>query len=718
MLNENIIYIDYIEKSITQWYSIENNKINISKEFPIITYELLMIYSFIFKYSHYFNMNKYTIRFLGRYFEIIRFIYNFFLCKASIRGFNIDAKNQLHLWFSLILHHTSYYFASYSFPLNIPIYFNYHINKLYQHLDENNLIDNEQSIIIKSLYNLGLFYYLNGQNDKAITNLKEAKDIIINTDNSTKYKNSIFNPFIYKKMSMPLYKKNLNNIITSKDSLQLINDIETNRFSTATTFSDNINFSLKNDFQNIKITMDKIKETYLKNKISIEDINLLINYGIRIGLLNENGEPSYMIQTPSVNKSPKTKFKYLTIPGYFFNPLLRKIELFISEIELSRKNYTSAYDHILKALYILISLGLNKKGSENIKFNTERNLIQKYIELIISHNNENEKENVDINLGNQSTLNNINNNNATIEKNNKDESNEKIINKYNTNINTKVKKKKKLIVLCEKNDQDYKILKEIQKFFIFLNTLSLYQLNVLNQTQPDSNKKNDLPIFFSDQFKDSLTNRQRFELNNVQTMALTRFMVLKDENNWIMPNNLNIGIIDQNRIKSEIRRKTIKFVNKYLITDDKEIPIRKTREYLKFQEIVNSKNINKELKEYINDNFSIVMRLIKKTDDDEIKNIIDSPNVIIEPIKLYKNKKRKKLKKYINKDKDKENNDDIYRFNNKNNYDYDSNYSSNKKESRNNSKSLSTNISLMKTNTNHLNLNQKGNEISEDEFEQ
>ena len=275
-------------------------------------------------------------------------------------------------------------------------------------------------------------------------------------------------------------------------------------------------------------------------------------------------------------------------------------------------------------------------------------------------------------------------------------------------------------MLCEKSDQDYKILKEIQKFFIFLNTLSLYQLNILNQTQPDSNKKNDLPIFFSDQFKDSLTNRQRFELNNVQTMALTRFMILKDENNWIMPNNLNIGIIDQNRIKSEIRRKTIKFVNKYLINDDKEIPIRKTREYLKFQEIINSKNINKELREYINDNFSIVMRLIKKTDDDEIKNIIDSPNVIIEPIKLYKNKKRKKLKKYINKDKDKdkENNDDIYRLNNKNNYDYDSNYSSNKKESRNNSKSLSTNISLMKTNTNHLNLNQKGNEISEDEFEQ
>ena len=32
-----------------------------------------------------------------------------------------------------------------------------------------------------------------------------------------------------------------------------------------------------------------IKEAYLRDKINVEDINLLINYGIGIGLLNENG---------------------------------------------------------------------------------------------------------------------------------------------------------------------------------------------------------------------------------------------------------------------------------------------------------------------------------------------------------------------------------------------------------------------------------------------
>ena len=414
--------------------------------------------------------------------------------------------------------------------------------------------------------------------------------------------------------------------------------------------------------------------------------------------------------------SPNNKNKYLSIPEFFLNPFLRKIELLMGEIELSRKNYISAYDHILKAFYILISLRLNKRGSENLKYNIEKKIIEKYMELIIPHNNE--IENFDINLFNQSTLNNLNNNIA-LENSNKEESSEQLENKSNKKMDIKAQKKKNLILLCGKNCQDHKILKEIEKFFIFLNTLSLYQLKILNETQPDNNKKNDLPIYFSIQFKDILTNKQRCELNNIQTLALSRFIILKEENNWIMPNNLNIGIIDENKIKNHIRRKTIKFINKYLINDDKEIPIRKTREYMKFQEIINSKNINKELKEYINDNFSIVMKLIKKLDDNEIKDIIKSPNIIIEPIKLYKNSKRKKIKKFHS-NKENENNDDMYRLNIKNNYDYDSNYSSNIKESRSNSKSVSTNFSNMKMNHLNLNLNlyQKKEEINEDEFNQ
>lgn len=170
MLKENIIYINYIEKSIIEWYSTENKKINIAKEFPNIAYELLMIYSFIIKYSHFFNMNIYTTKFLGRYFDVINFIYNYFLSKANIREFNLDTKNKINLWFSLSLHHGTYFLLSNYFPLNIPIYFNNHINKLYKNSNENNLTNNSKSLLLKNSYNLGLLYYLNGQNDKAISN--------------------------------------------------------------------------------------------------------------------------------------------------------------------------------------------------------------------------------------------------------------------------------------------------------------------------------------------------------------------------------------------------------------------------------------------------------------------------------------------------------------------------------------------------------------------
>ena len=175
MLKENIIYINYIEKSIIEWYSTENKKINIAKEYPNIAYELLMIYSFIIKYSHFFNMNIYTTKFLGRYFDVINFIYNYFLSKANIREFNLDTKNKINLWFSLSLHHGTYFLLSNYFPLNIPIYFNNHINKLYKNSVENNLTNNSKSLLLKNSYNLGLLYYLNGQNDKAISNWQKQR---------------------------------------------------------------------------------------------------------------------------------------------------------------------------------------------------------------------------------------------------------------------------------------------------------------------------------------------------------------------------------------------------------------------------------------------------------------------------------------------------------------------------------------------------------------
>ena len=119
LLKENKGYIDYIEKNIIEWYSISIKRINIAKEYPKSLYELIRIYSFIIKYSQFFNMMYYCSIFVGRYFDIIYYIYNYFIYKSSIRGFTLDTKSQLNFWFSLSLHNASYFFLSNYFPLNL-----------------------------------------------------------------------------------------------------------------------------------------------------------------------------------------------------------------------------------------------------------------------------------------------------------------------------------------------------------------------------------------------------------------------------------------------------------------------------------------------------------------------------------------------------------------------------------------------------------------------
>ena len=154
-------------------------------------------------------------------------------------------------------------------------------------------------------------------------------------------------------------------------------DNKINRFSNVTCISENNNINNKNEESNTKISLEKLRLTYAKEKINTEDIQTLINYGIKSGLMNENnsGQFKNTLRISPTNKSPKSKFKYISIPKFFLNPLLRKIELLIGEIELDRKNYNSSYNHILKAFYILISLKLNKRGNDLIMFNPEQKII-------------------------------------------------------------------------------------------------------------------------------------------------------------------------------------------------------------------------------------------------------------------------------------------------------------------------------------------------------
>ena len=697
MLKENRLYINYIEKKIMEYYSIKNKKINIAKEIPRMTYELIRIYSFIIKYSQYFNMMNYRNIFLGHYFQLLYFIYDFFIQKGNNRMFNLETKNQLNYWFSFALHNVSYYSVLNYFPLNLTINLSNYIINLYYNLDDNILTDSEKSLIIKTLYNLGLFYYLNGKKDEALLILDKAKERITNSEDENLGDTSFCQMNIKKKDSINLFlpktKKTENSLFSNYIEEHLFNKRVSTNNSLDNVKSNTFNINTNNDEENSKKEkkgniIERITQGFHKKKNDLEDIKLLIQYGVKNGLISDKSMPENenknkyrkIFRGSHINLSTTFRVKDFLIPYYFNNPLLRKIELLMGEIELDKKKYNSAYNHVLRAFYILISLKINRTSGNQREFNNEQKIIDKYLTLIEKYKDEeikkNERENLEQNAPRElsifshdnskndsfiESLNNLNNN----------EISDKILDKYNL-VNDDEKEEKdseenQEILVCGKKILDDKTLKEIEKFFLFLSSLSLFQIKILNETQPDNKKRNDLPILFPSQFKDCLTNIQRIKLDNLQIMALSRFVILKNPDKWIMPNNLNIDIINKNKLKEYEKKQNRIYHDK----DEIEcFPLRETKEFKYYQKLILSEKVNKEIREFINMNFNLVLKILKQSSEEEIKNILNFPYIIIDPVKNFKKKQKKKLKKLKE-----ENNYVISRNNgfwpNKDNYDYD-----------------------------------------------
>jgi hypothetical protein len=283
-----------------------------------------------------------------------------------------------------------------------------------------------------------------------------------------------------------------------------------------------------------------------------------------------------------------------------------EIELFLSEIELKNKNYKEALNHLnyilnLQKKAIVADYNIFNKESIRLtksKTNSTQNEMETFDNFnIINKTNDksrfflNYKKNLNENNSNTLFLfsrdkssNNIlketlslNNNNS----NNKDLNNSQIMKYHLTNGD-----KSRIMRLLEeieiaslesnqnisKNKTQYqeeakypydrsknylirnqKIItsKEMEKFFIFICGLSIYQLKILNDTQPPpSRRRNDLPIIFNNQFQDCLTNSQRMNLSSLETMSLSRYILLKDTNKDISLNNLDYRFMLY-RIKDE-----------------------------------------------------------------------------------------------------------------------------------------------------------------------
>ena len=87
---------------------------------------------------------------------------------------------------------------------------------------------------------------------------------------------------------------------------------------------------------------------------------------------------------------------------------------------------------------------------------------------------------------------------------------------------------------------------EFEKFFIFLTKLSAYQIELLNIDQPDKKsfkKFKSLPIYFSNNFKQSLNLEQMNMLNNIKILMLKRKLVLKNVDHLILIDNLNFDLL-------------------------------------------------------------------------------------------------------------------------------------------------------------------------------
>ena len=186
-----------------------------------------------------------------------------------------------------------------------------------------------------------------------------------------------------------------------------------------------------------------------------------------------------------------------------------------------------------------------------------------------------------------------------------------------------------------------KTAEEIQKFFIFLTSLSMYQMKLLNDTQPKREIRNDLPILFNGQFKDSLTSGQRLTLRNIHTMSISRNIILNNPDNLILPTNLNFKALKYTNMPNTTQKKVTNSIKhrKFHELKSKVLSFTDTVEYEYFKKIFFSKRINKDLQQFFLDNYSLVMKILKWLGEEEINDLIEKPDLLVGPINKFRKNK-------------------------------------------------------------------------------
>ena len=644
MIKENIKYFNYIEKKIIFSFSLKDKTHNKSKDNYKMVYQLIKIYSFIIRYSQIFNTMNNRNKFLEKYFRLINSNFQFFLNLSNCHGINNELPNYLNYWISFYLSYVNYFSILHYSPSKIPITLNNMILSLYKNIDEYSLTTMEKKLLLNTEYNQGLIFYMNNQEDEALFNLKQAEKNIKILENNQNFSNDeyisskkkgllhsnyslknlpIFDISEKKKFS---YKSNIPIKLWRKAKLN-----EQNGYISGKTM--NLIKSMKSSnylFSNhVYEDIENICKNFSKSNIEISNIISLIEYGIDKKILN-NIEINDLDKTLSfcqqsetiirnsafrksqIIRSSRSKLNDIQYPKYLIDPLLIKTELLICEIEINKKNIKEAYKYVLKSFFLLILIIFSKIFDYKNIYNRIQKILIGYLKLIDELCDEKM-------LSSQSYSDTILSSNGQLIYFN---------NNYEEN---------------KRNTNDETIIKEFEKFFIFLSSLSVYQIKVLNDSQPQNQKRNDLPIFFSTQFKDSLSNLQRLQLRNLQTMALSRFIILRNPNRWIIPSNLNTSLLHsikkQETVKSTISMNYINSLGGLNIYALKNYQ----REYNNYKKILSSKKVTEKIKEFLNKNIEYVLIILKKSTDEEINYMMSNPLLLVHPIKRFIKKNEKKV---------------------------------------------------------------------------
>ena len=575
MSEQNKKVLEYlIHKEMEQLPKIANTN-KIALFYPSITKTLLQVLSLFIKLAAKFNKSVLENYYIKQYLRIVHLM-SYIVIKYVNPGKideinNSQLKNERKYFYSQCLFDCSIYLFNRFQPLKIPISILQHILESYSSNINYFFNENESTLLLKINYNLSLFYYVDGFNSEAINNMNQAKERLNDMKN------------------FPVSKTRKSRISLNEEDL-MMNKLRSNNNNDNNTFL--LDFNEVVSPKNNHISRNKFQRSSIRtstHKYDKDTLELQSTLYLKATCDSMNAK---------ITKNKCKKYSTIFIGAYnilrFKNPIeldivkekiLNEIELTMAEIELNNKNFKESLNHI--------NFILNKQKNETIestifnkeiirltksKINTSQNELDTFDKKSVDKNNRfilNYKKNSNNDnslflLTRDKSSNNLLKDNLSSSHNNNTSNYIQSI-KYHLTSNDKSRinhlleeieklswendkniSKNKLLYQQEESkyniDQNKVILrskkniasKEMEKFFIFICGLSIYQLKILNDTQPPpSRRRNDLPIIFNNQFQDCLTNSQRMNLSLLETMSLSRYILLKDTNKDISLDNLD-----------------------------------------------------------------------------------------------------------------------------------------------------------------------------------